>query len=133
MKSILKSILTITIAIALFDALAYASTVCDQGMPGRSGPWPVYLITPSQLLSKSNATTSVTPGAVAGHTVFSQSITQSGAITGQACGVDLPSGFDSVTFVATCVPSGGSVTLYIYNTTAVSATPTSGNYQTVTF
>lgn len=132
-KAIFRYAFLLLCVVVTLRAVAYAGTLCDQGNPGRQGPWGVYIVQPTQLLSKSNVTSSVTPGAIAGHTVYSTSITQSGAVAGQFCGVATPAGFDTATFVASCVAGAGTVTLYVYNTTSGSATPTAGNYGTVTF
>ena len=132
-KSFAKYAFIVLCVAAALRAVAFAGTLCDQGMPGRQGPWGVYILTPTQLVSQSNVTTNLTPGAIAGHAVYSHVITQSGSVAGQTCGVAVPAGFDTATFVASCVAASGSVTLYIYNTTAGSASPTAGNYITVTF
>ena len=131
MKVTLKSLLVLSILLLSF--LAYAET-CDQGASGRQGPWPVYLVQPSQLLSKSNTTTTETPGTLTAHAVYTSApITQVGALSGQGCAVALPAGFDTTDLVAACVPGSGTVQLVIYNTTGSNQTPTSGNYQIITF
>lgn len=129
-----STLLASAIAALITAGICYAGSVVDQGAPGRSGPWPVYCLTSAtQLLSKANASFSLTPGMIAGHAVYTSTQTLAGVVAGNACAVGVPGTFDTVNLIATCVTGTGNVTFNIYNTTGVSVLGTSGSYTAVVF
>lgn len=119
----------------LIPIFILAATVCDQGAPGRQGPWGVYLLpAPTSLLSVSNNTYNITPAAVGATSCGDTVVTESIVVAGEKCAVSVPPGFVAQTsLLAQCITGAGQITFHICNSSGGSITPQAGVYGAAVF